>query len=113
MKPNAEHNHGNRDRNDVRRWKEAHLHRTAAVGFGKGALGYGQFGLDADTIEWVSEPLSAGVYRFGVKVTDESGNESSGSETGEVTVVPLARPAEEVSVASYDKVTNELVLSVL
>ena len=84
---------------------------AAAVGFGKGGFGQGQFGLDAGSFEWTSPLLKAGVYKFGVKVTDEVDNESS-SETGQVTVIPAARPAEEVTVSSFDKQTNQLVLSV-
>jgi hypothetical protein len=84
---------------------------AAAVGFGKCGFGEGQFGLGADTIEWVSPFLRAGVYKFAVRVTDEVGNESS-SETGQITVTPAARPAEEVSISSFDKQTNQLVLSV-
>jgi hypothetical protein len=85
---------------------------AAAVGFGKGSFSRGQFGLDADTFEWTSLPLCAGVYRFAVKVTNEAGNESSGSETGQVTVTPGPRPAERISISSFDKQTNQLVLSV-
>ncbi len=86
---------------------------AAAVGFGKGSFGNAQFGLDADTFEWVSSPMQVGVYKFAVKITDEVGNESIASETGQVTVTPAARPAEQVSVFSFDKQTNQLVLSVL
>jgi hypothetical protein len=85
---------------------------AAAVGFGKGSFGNGQFGLDADTFEWVSAPMQAGVYKFALKIADEAGNESSSSETIQVTVTPAARPAEQVSISSFDKQTNQLVLSV-
>ena len=85
---------------------------AAAVGSGKGSFGHGQFGLDADTFEWVSPPIQAGVYKFAVKITDEVGNESSGSVTSQVTVTPAAIPAEQVSISSFDKQTNQLVLSV-
>jgi hypothetical protein len=85
---------------------------AGAVGLGKGSFGQGQFGLDADTIEWTSPPLKAGVYKFGVKITDGAGKESSASETEPVAVIPAARPAEQVSISSFDKQTNELVLSV-
>jgi hypothetical protein len=85
---------------------------AAAVGFGKGSFGNGQFGLDADTFEWISAPLQAGVYKFALKISDEAGNESSGSEAIQVTVIPAARPAEQVSISSFDKQTNQLVLSV-
>ncbi|MGA1980347.1 MAG: hypothetical protein ABSG99_07300 [Sedimentisphaerales bacterium] len=85
---------------------------AAAVGFGKGSFGNGQFGLDADTFEWVSAPMQAGVYKFALKITDEAGNESSISETIQVTVTPAARPSERVSISSFDKQTNQLVLSI-
>jgi hypothetical protein len=84
---------------------------AAAVGFGKGSFGNGQFGLDADTFEWISAPMQAGVYKFALKIADEAGNESS-SETIQVTVIPAARPAEQVSISSFDKQTNQLVLSI-
>jgi len=85
---------------------------AAAVGLGKGNFGQGQFGFDADAIEWTSPPLMAGVYKFGVKITDGAGNKSSASETGPITVIPAARPAEQVSITSFDKQTNELVLNI-
>ena len=85
---------------------------AAAIGFGKGSFGHGHFGLDADTIEWVSPPLPASVYKFGVKVIDGRGNESNASETEPITVIPAARPAERLSISSFDKQTNQLVLSV-
>jgi hypothetical protein len=85
---------------------------AAAAGFGKGSFGNGQFGLDADTIEWVSPVLAAGVYKFAVKVLDERGNASSGSETEPITVTPAARPAEKLSISSFDKQTNQLVLEI-
>jgi len=85
---------------------------AGAVGFGKGGLGYGQFGFDADTFEWVSSALEAGIYKFGVKIFDKAGNESNASETGQITVIPAARPAEQISVSSFDKETNQLVLSI-
>ena len=85
---------------------------AAAVGFGKGGFGSGLFGFDAEVFEWVSPSLSTGVYKFSVKVSDEAGNESSGSETGQIAVIPAARPAEELSVSSFDKQTNELVLKI-
>jgi hypothetical protein len=84
---------------------------AAAVGFGKGSFGNGQFGLDADTFEWVSAPMQTGVYKFAVKIFDEAGNESS-IETDPITVIPAARPAERISISSFDKQTNQLVLNV-
>lgn len=85
---------------------------AAAVGLGKGSFGHGQFGLDADTIEWTSPPMPSGTYKFGVKVRDASGRQSTGSETGPVTVTPAARPAETLSISSFDKQTNQLVLNI-
>jgi hypothetical protein len=85
---------------------------AAAVGFGKGSFGHGQFGLDADTIEWISLPLPQGVYTFGIKIRDKSGAQSSASETEPVTVIPAARPAEGLSISSFDEQTNQLVLAI-
>jgi hypothetical protein len=84
---------------------------AAAVGFGKGGFAHGQFGLDADSLEWTSPEMGAGVYQFVVKVVDEAGNESS-SEAGPITVTPTAKPAEQLSVFSFDKQTNQLVLGI-
>ncbi len=85
---------------------------AGGIGFGKGGFGLGEFGVDADVNEWVSPALEGGVYRFGVKVVDELGNESEVSETGEVTVIPAARPASGLKVLSFDEAGNELVLGV-
>jgi hypothetical protein len=84
----------------------------AAVGFGKGSFGCGQFGLDADIIKWTSPSLPSGTYKFGVKVRDASGRQSTSSETGPITVTPAARPIEELSAPSFDKQTNQLVLRI-
>jgi hypothetical protein len=84
---------------------------AAAVGLGKGSFGRGWFGFDADTFEWVSGPLQAGVYKFAVKITDRAGNKSV-IETSQVTVILAARPAEKLSISSFDKLTNQLVLSI-
>jgi hypothetical protein len=85
---------------------------AAAIGFGKGTFGHGQFGLDADTIEWISPPLPAGIYKFGVKLTDGSGTQGTASETEPITVTPAAKPAEGLGISSFDKQTNHLVLAV-
>jgi hypothetical protein len=85
---------------------------AASVGFGKGSFGHGQFGLDADMIEWTSPPLQVGVYKFGVKVTDKSGNQSSASGTEPITVTPAARSAEKLSISSFDSQTNQLLLEI-
>ncbi len=85
---------------------------AAAVGFGRGDFGFGQFGLDADSLEWISKPLSKGVYRFAAKVIDKDGNESDAVETESITVIPAARPATALTVLSFDKQTNKLVLGV-
>ncbi len=86
---------------------------AAAVGYGRGSFGHGQFGLDADTIEWMSPPLQSGTYRFGVKIADESGNQSAARETEPITVTPAARPADELSIMSFDKQTNQLLLEII
>lgn len=86
---------------------------AAAVGFGRGSFGRGQFGLDADTVEWISPPLQSGVYRFAIKIADESGNQSIAAETEPITVTPAARPADELRILSFDKQTNQLVLKII
>ncbi len=84
---------------------------AAAVGFAKGSFGLGQFGLDADTIEWTTPELKNGTYMFAVKLRDSSGRQSS-SETGPITVTPGAKPAEGLSVSSFDNQTNQLLLTI-
>jgi len=85
---------------------------AAAVGFGRGDFGFGQFGLDADSLEWISEPLGKGVYKFAAKVIDKDGSESDAVETESITVIPAAQPAAALTVLSFDKQTNKLVLGV-
>ena len=41
---------------------------------------------------------------------DEVGNESDANESGEITVIPAARPAEQLDIYSFDKQINQLVL---
>ncbi len=83
---------------------------SAGVGFGRGSFALGEFGVDADIIEWVSSALEASVYRFAVKTVDENGNESIASETGDITVIPAAKPASGLDVLSFDKGANVLAL---
>jgi len=85
---------------------------AAAVGFGKGSFAYGKFGLDADSFDCMGPAISAGVYRFAVRVVDEAGNESNSSETGQVAVIPAPIPAEQISISSFDKQENHLVLAI-
>jgi len=81
-----------------------------AIGFGKGAFGEGEFGFDADEISWISGELETGKYRFAVKVRDRFGNVSEAQETGELTVIQAAKPADGLEVDSYDKEEDRLVL---
>ncbi|MBN1508732.1 MAG: hypothetical protein JW955_17925 [Sedimentisphaerales bacterium] len=85
---------------------------AASIGFGKGALGRGQFGLDADCLEWISPALPLGTYRLGVRIADADGNLSPAVETGPVPVVAAARPATGLDVASFDPHTHQLTLTV-
>lgn len=85
---------------------------AAAVGFGKGCFGYGQFGIDTDCIVWLSEQLPAGTYKFGVKIVSKNGNKSSSIETEQITVIPAAKPAEHLAVASFNKQNNKLIFNV-
>lgn len=86
---------------------------SAAIGFGTGTFGVGEFGFDADMIHWTSEQLKAGSYRFAVKVIDSRGNEDEEqSETELMAVIPGPKPAEEMTLTSFDKQVNELVFSI-
>ncbi|MEN6332801.1 MAG: hypothetical protein ABFE01_00985 [Phycisphaerales bacterium] len=85
---------------------------AACVGFGRGRLGEGPFGMDADAIEWISPPLPLGRYRFGVKIVDACGNGSVAGETDPIAVIPPPQPAAALCVASFNPQTNELVLRI-
>jgi hypothetical protein len=85
---------------------------AAAIGFGRGDFGCGEFGLDADAIEWISETLPAGSYKFAAKVFDSAGRQSVATETQPFVVIPPPKPAEDLNVSSFDKQTNTLILSV-
>jgi len=85
---------------------------SAAVGFGRGSFGQCQFGFDADTFEWKGPQLQAGVYKFAVIITDQFGNQSGAIETEPITITPLPKPAEQLNISSFDKQTNQLVLTI-
>ncbi len=85
---------------------------SAGVGFGMGCFGQGQLGVDADLIEWVSEQLQAGVYKFAVKIIDREGNESSPAESEEIFVEPAAKGVETLQVISFDEPEKKMVLGI-
>jgi hypothetical protein len=85
---------------------------AAAVGFGKGSFGNGQFGLDADALEWISPPLPLGRYRFGITIVDAGGNESPASETTAIVVIPAAKPAARLEIATFNEQTHQLTLKI-
>ena len=84
----------------------------AALGWGRGSFGGGEFGFDADLLVFESEALPVGTYQFAVRIMDAKGN----SDVGEVEKVTLSidpRPeGPELTMASYDEVTGELVLEI-
>jgi hypothetical protein len=86
---------------------------SAAIGFGKGNFGFGWFGFDSDMLCWQSEQLEAGNYEFGIKITDNSGNETQEVVgTGQITIIPPAKPAESLKIESFDKQNRKLILKV-
>ena len=78
-------------------------------GFGYN-FGYGEFGYDCAMLQWESEPLPPGVYPYKVTVIDPHGNEST-AEEGTVTLNTYARPATGLSITSYNKGDDDLVLA--
>ncbi|MBN1796730.1 MAG: hypothetical protein JW804_08655 [Sedimentisphaerales bacterium] len=85
---------------------------AAAIGFGMGDFALGMNGLDADSIEWISEPLPKGTYKFAAIITDKNGKVSSAAETDSLNVIPSATPAEGLEVVSFNELNNELTLSI-
>jgi len=70
------------------------------AGFAMAGFGLNDFGYDG-----------AAAVGFAVRITDPAGCLSI-SETRQVTVTPLAKPAEHLSIASFNKQTNQLVLKI-
>lgn len=86
---------------------------SASVGFGKGNFGFGWFGFDACLMSWQSGQLAAAKYKFAVKITDSFGNVNNASaETGQLTVIPPETPATKLSISTFNKITNQLVLKI-
>ena len=86
---------------------------SASVGFGKGNFGFGQFGFDACLMNWQSSQLAAGKYKFGIKVTDSFGNiDNASTETAQLTIIPPAKPAAKLSISTFDKSINQLILKI-
>jgi hypothetical protein len=85
---------------------------SSGAGFGVGCFGWGEFGVDADVIEWISEQLPAGVYKFAVKIIDAEGNESEPIESGEILAEPAARGVEDLSIVSFDESGGKMVLGI-
>ncbi len=86
---------------------------SAAIGFGRGLFGNGEFGFDVDDFNWISEELETGKYKFGMKVKDVFGNAAEDTiETDEIVLICDAKPAEKLEIGSYDKIENDLVLSI-
>lgn len=84
---------------------------AAAVGFGVGDFGSGMFGADADSIEWISSPMTKGVYKFAAAIIDKQGNISTTVETEPIKVIPDPTPATSLDIVSYNDSTNQLTLS--
>lgn len=86
---------------------------SAAVGFCRGIFGLGEFGFDTDMINWVSGELSAGEYKFAVKVTDVFGDSDiEPQESEDIVIIPPADGADGLEIDSYDIDVNELILKV-
>jgi len=85
---------------------------SGAAGAGRGVFGAGMFGADADSIEWTSMSLEAGVYKFAVCVVDAFSNKSEITETDEITVTGISEGAEELLAKIYGAQTQRLIFTV-
>ena len=85
---------------------------SASVGFGRGSFGFGKFVFDACLMSWQSGQLTAGNYKFGLKITDRFGNVNNSIETEQLTVIPPAKPAEKLSISVFNKSINQLILKI-
>ena len=90
---------------------------SGGYGFdGSNAKGYGfnygrgEYGFDCEMLQWLSEPLTPGTYPLRVVVESSCGNESTAYETT-VELDTFARPATDLAISSYDKDTDQLVLT--
>ncbi len=72
--------------------------------------GRGEWGYDCHMLTWTSGPLPRGTYPVRATVEDEHRNESAAQDML-VTVTTYPRPATNLTVDSYDKNTDTLVLS--
>lgn len=72
---------------------------NAAAGFGKGVMGAGFFGIDANIIQWTSNRLKPGQYKLAIVIIDEAENQIGCLETEPITVIPSATPASDISIA--------------
>lgn len=85
-----------------------------AFGYGPGTDGFGAafgyaWGFGCGWLEWTSEPLPPGAYPVQITVVDAAGNESTAS-ADTVTLTTYPRPATDLSITSYDKDTDTLIL---
>ncbi|MCD4830722.1 MAG: hypothetical protein K8R02_02810 [Anaerohalosphaeraceae bacterium] len=86
---------------------------SAAAGFGKALFGEGGFGFEGLTVRWQSKQLSAGRYKFGIKLRDEFGNESTQTvETQSLTIIPPVMPGEKLEVAQFDKDSGQIIFAI-
>ena len=85
---------------------------TGAVGFGCGSFGLGELGFDAQMGRFQSGSLMVGTYKFAVRISDGLDNlDDGGVDILTVSVDPLPAAAS-VSIDSYDKQSDELVLNI-
>lgn len=80
-----------------------------AAGYGE-HYGSGEYGLDCEMLEWVSDPLWPGDYPVRVAVRSVRGEEST-MDVSLVALTTYPRPAAGLAVDSYDRPTDILELS--
>ncbi len=83
------------------------------LGFGIGSFGVGEFGFDADYVEFKSLPFPPGFYKFDVVQYDSHDNsDGTGNNVNSITVDSMPPAVKSIKVSSYDQPTDVLTLLV-
>ncbi len=86
---------------------------AAAAGFGKSEFGKSGFAIEGQTFKWQSEQLPTGKYKFGIKLRDELGNESTQlTETETLTIITPAKPGGKLEITEFYKDSGKIIFTI-